>query len=207
MRRESLEAAIGSLDDHQEYTLFLIGTGRHGGSFRIDRTTGSQIKHLHLIFEYYTRAEIYHNEYESASEMHSLVEKTVVHKIEHAIKESYYDLPRAETEGMKRGFSFDVLRIDNQGRYSKQEYSGKHLSKELKELISSSRTLTIVERGSRSDMILQKTLDSPGKLKIHRGDKYFSELSPEERARYRIGDDYKTDPFSSQENVLEHHKD
>jgi hypothetical protein len=207
MRKESLEAAVSSLDDQQEYTLFLVGTGRHGGSFRIDRTTGSQIKHLHLIFEYYNRAEIYHNEYEPRTEMHSLVEKTVVHKIEHAIKESYYGLPGCGEAGMKQGFRFDVLRIDCQGRYSKEEYSGERLSKELKELIGESKTLTIIERGSRSDLLLQKTLESPGKLKIHRGDKYFSELSPEERARYRIGDDYKTDPFSSPENVLEHHPD
>jgi len=207
MRKESLEAVIGSLDDHQLYILFLVGTGRHGGSFRIDRTTGSQIKHLHLIFDYYNRAEIYHNEYEPQTEMHSLVEKTVVHKIEHAIKECYYELPGSSEKGMKQGFNFDVLRIDGRGRYSKEEYSGQRLSKELKVLIATSKTLTIIERGSRSDMLLQKTLESPGKLKIHRGDKYFSELSPEERARYRIGDDYKTDPYSSPENVLEHHKD
>jgi hypothetical protein len=207
MRKESLEAAISSLDDHQEYTLFLIGTGRHCGSFRIDRTTGSQIKHLHLIFEFYNRAEIYHNEYDPPTEMHALVEKTVVHKIEHAIKESYYELPGGADAGMKKGFRFDILRIDIQGRYSRQEYSGEQLSQELKELIAGSKTLTIIERGSPSDILLQKTLESPGKLKIHRGDKYFSELSPEERARYRIGDDYKTDPFSSPENVLEHHPD
>jgi hypothetical protein len=207
MRKKSLEAAISSLDDQEEYTFFLIGTGRHGGSFRIDRTSGSQIKHLHLIFEFYNQAEIYHNEYPPDSEMHTLIEKTVIHKIEHAIKESYYELPGCAEEGMKRGFRFEILRIDNRGRYSRQEYSGERLSKELKELIGSSKTLTVIERGSRSDVLLQKTMDSPGKLKIHRGDKYISELSPEERAHYRIGDDYKTDPYSSPENVLEHHKD
>ncbi len=207
MKGKSLKHIINRLEDNKKYTIFLTGKGQCDGSFRIDNACGSEIKQNHLIIEFYDRAEVYQNEYKSDLELHETSTNTIIHKIEHAIKECYYKREGLKQIGMKGGIDFHIQRVNGNGEYSRMEVSGEILSKELNELIRNSKILTILEKGSNADKMLQKILHSKGKLKVHKGDKYFSDLTPEERARYRIGDDYKIDPFSSPDNVTEHHKD
>ena len=203
----SLEDIINRLEDRAKYTLFLIGKGRQEGCFRIDNTYGSEIKQHHLIFACYDKAEIYHNIYESQTKLHKAMEEIILHKIEHAIKESYYNREELKKNGMKGVPEFHIFRITDEGIYLKGEVSGELLSRDLKELMRNSKTITILEKGNRADKLLQEIMQGTGRVRIHRSGIYFSELSSKDKTKYKIGDDYKTDPYESENNVIEHHKD
>ncbi|MBA7528168.1 hypothetical protein ES705_20351 [subsurface metagenome] len=203
----SLEEIVSKLDDNTTYTLFLTGKGDYEGCFRIDKALGSEIKHNHLAFEAFEIAEIYQNEFYAGNKENRIDESVIVNKIEHSIKERYYRRRELKGRGLKSDLHFVVSRITGSGRYLREETSGRQLSQDLKGLMINSRTLTIVEKKSNADNLLQEITDNQGRIKIHEGDKLFSELSAEEKAKYKIGDDYKIDPFESANNVIEHHKD
>lgn len=196
----SLEEIVSKLDDNTTYTLFLTGKGDYEGCFRIDKALGSEIKHNHLTFEAFEIVEIYQKE-------NRIDESVIVNKIEHSIKERYYRRRELKGRGLKSDLHFIVSRITRSGRYLKEETSGRQLSQDLKGLMINSRTLTIVEKKSNAHNMLQEITDNQGRIKLHKGNKLFSELSTKERAKYKIGDDYKIDPFESANNVIEHHKD
>lgn len=203
----SLEEIISRLDDNTTYTLFLTGKGDCEGCFRIDKALGSEIKHNHIAFEAFEIAEIYQNEFYAGYKENRINESVIVNKIEHSIKERYYRRRDLKGQGLKSDLHFVVSRITRSGRHLREETSGRQLSQDLKGLMINSRTLTIVEKKSNADKLLQKITKNQGRIELHNGDKLFSELSIEERAKYKIGDDYKIDPFESADNVIEHHKD
>ena len=199
--------SISALKDETRYTIFLIGNGPYEGVYRVDNTTGAEIKHNHLIFEVYDQAEIYQNSYSPGSNLYRAAENTILHKIEHAIKEIYYRREGLEQLGLKGDINFHILRTTADGHYLESQLSGKRLSKKMKMLMHDSKTITFLEKDSRAERVLLKTIRSDGKVKIHTEETYFSDLTPEEQAKYQIGDDYKTDPFASQNNVIEHHQE
>jgi len=204
---KSLEEIVSKLDDNTTYTLFLTGKGDYEGCFRIDKALGSEIKHNHLVFEAFEIAEIYQNEFYASNKANRIDESVIINKIEHSIKERYYRRRELEGRGLKSDLHFFVSRITRSGRYLREETSGRQLSEDLKSLMINSSTLTIVEKRSNADKLLRKITKNQGRIKVHKGDKLFSELNTEERAKYKIGDDYKIDPFESANNVIEHHKD
>jgi len=204
---KSGENSIAALKDETRYTIFLIGSGPYEGVYRVDNTNGAEIKHNHLIFEIYDQTEIYQNSYAPGSDLYRAAENTILHKIEHAIKEIYYRREGHEQLGLKGDINFHILRTTSDGRYLESQLSGKKLSKKMKVLMHDSKTITFLEKNSRAERVLLKTIRSKGKVKIHTEETYFSELTPEEQAKYQIGDDYKTDPFASQNNVIEHHQE
>lgn len=195
-----MEEIVKNLDDNTTYTLFLTGKGDYEGCFRIDKALGSEIKHNHFAFEAFDGAEIYQKE-------NRIDESVIVNKIEHSIKERYYQRRELKGRGLKSDLHFVVSRITRSGRYLREEIRGRKLSQDLKGLMIDSRTLTIVEKKSNAHHMLQEITNKQGKIKIHKEDKLFSELSAQDRAKYKIGDDYKIDPFESANNVIEHHKD
>ena len=203
----SLEEIVKKLDDVTTYTLFLTGKGDYEGCFRIDKALGSEIKHNHFAFEAFDGAEIYQNEFYAGNKENRIDESVIVNKIEHSVKEKYYQRRELKGRGLKSDLHFVVSRITVAGRYLREEINGRKLSQDLKGLMIDSRTLTIVEKKSNAHHMLQEITNNQGMIKIHKGDKLFSELSVEERAKYKIGDDYKIDPFESENNVIEHHKD
>jgi len=203
----SLEEILSKLNDNITYTLFLTGKGEYEGSFRIDKALGSEIKHNHFAFEAFEIAEIYQNEFYAGNKANRIDESVIVNKIEHSIKERYYQRLDLKARGLKSNLHFIISRITISGRYLREETSGRQLSQGLKDLMINSRTLTIVEKKSNAHHMLLGITNNQGRIKIHKGDKLFSELSAEERAKYKIGDDYKIDPFESANNVIEHHKD
>jgi len=203
----SLEKIVSKLADKTTYTLFLTGKGDYEGCFRIDKALGSEIKHNHFAFEAFEIVEIYQNEFYAGNKENRIDDSVIVNKIEHSIKERYYRRRKLKGRGLKSDLHFTVSRITGSGRYLREETSGRQLSHDLKDLIINSRTLTIVEKKSNADKLLQEITKNQGRIKIHEGNKLFSELSTEERAKHKIGDDYKIDPFTSADNVIEHHKD
>ncbi len=203
----SMEEILGKLDDNITYTLFLTGKGDYEGCFRIDKALGSEIKHNHLAFEAFEIAEIYQNEFFAGNKENRIDESVIVNRIEHSIKERYYQRRDLKGRGLKSDLHFVVSRITRAGRYLREEISGSRLSQDFNDLIISSRTLTIIEKKSNAHHMLLGITNNQGRIKLHKGEKLFSELSAEERAKYQIGDDYKIDPFESADNVIEHHKD
>ena len=203
----SLEEIVSKLDDNTTYTLFLTGKGNYEGCFRVDKALGSEIKHNHIAFEAFKIVEIYQNEFSAGNKENRINESVIVNKIEHSIKERYYRRRELKGRGLKSDLHFAVSRITKSGRHLREETSGRKLSQDLKGLMINSRTLTIVEKKSNADKLLQEITKNQGRIKLHNGDTLFSELSTEERAKYKIGDDYKIDPFESADNVIEHHKD
>ncbi len=207
MSEQSLSEVIETLEDGRSYTVFFGGAGRHAGSFRVDNATGAQIKHLHMIFDFYTHVEIYPKTYEPGTGMYELMEAKTAHALERRIKDSYHGPSQGEPGEMKTVERFLVTRIDKEGRYSRQRLSGAELSGRLAELIRGSRTLTLIEEDSPAWDLFRQAVRRRGELKIHLREIHFSEITAAERVRYRIADDYKADPFESVDNVIEHHKD
>ncbi len=203
----ALAAAIEGLEDGVEYIVFLKGKHRYAGCFRIDKAEGFELRNYNPVFEFYDDIEIYPNRFEAGTREHAVAENTTVQKIEHIIKESYYQRQGREAKGMKESMDFWLLRTTNDGHHVREEISGARLSKMLVVLMKTSKTLTIVEERSSADRLLQEMMQGTGRLRIHRGDRHFSELSPEEKERYQIEDDYAVDPLEFEENVVEHHKD
>jgi hypothetical protein len=181
----TFQEQLAFLDDRAAYTLFLTGTGAYEGSYRIDHCSGSEIKHNHHLFGSYRRAEIYPEPPEAEVEQRRAAEAAIPHRIEHAIKERYHEL---YGDAGLRGHGFEVMRVTLDGRYRHQEIDGAALSQGLKELVRSSRTLTIVEKGSRAEHLLQATLASSGEVRIHPEELSFSDLTPDEKVMYAIGE-------------------
>ncbi len=194
---------LDCLDDQTFYTLFLTGHGAYEGSFRIDRRRGSDVKHGHLLFDAYRSAEIYPEPPEGEAELRRAAEAAIPHRIEHAIKERYHQLHGPQ--GLKAR-SFEVMRVTGDGRYLHQDMGGEDLSRELKKLIRQSRTLTIMEKGSRAEHLLRATLASTGNVRLHEEELTFSDLSPEEKELYAIEDSQEDDDLAAEEdNAIAHH--
>lgn len=203
METPTLEQIIDVLDNAALYTLFFTGEGQYEGSFRVDRATGSEVKHSHYLFETYHQAEIYPNDMSGDSEQQKAGETVIVHRIEHALKESYHRV--AGERGMKDR-KFVVTRVTDDGRYLGGELDGEVLSRDLKELLRTSRTLTVIERGSSAERLYRETLGGSGRVKLHPGDVHLSEMSAEEKERYDLQEIEDEDPAGDvTENVLEHH--
>ena len=66
----TLEQIIDVLDNDREYAVFLTGDGPYEGSYRIDRSLGSDVKHNHQLFEAYHAAEIYPTESNASEDQH-----------------------------------------------------------------------------------------------------------------------------------------
>jgi hypothetical protein len=198
----TLEQIIDVLDNDKEYAVFLIGEGSYEGSFRVDRTIGSHLRHDHYLFDVFQSAEIYPTRAEADEEQHTAAEEAILHRIEHAVKESYY---RQDPESGMKNKSFRVARVSDDGHYLRGEVGGENLSRDLKQLIRTSRTLTVMEVGSPADRLFSETLQSSGRVRLHNGEVHLSEMSDEEKVRYKLGDEYKSDPLDSVDNVVEHH--
>jgi hypothetical protein len=202
-RHATFQDLLGCLDDQAFYTLFLMGHGAYEGSFRIDRRRGSDVKHGHLLFDAYRSAEIYPEPPEGETEQRRASEAAIPHRIEHAIKERYHRLHGAE--GLKAR-SFEVMRVTGDGRYVHEDMGGEDLSRGLKELIRHSRTLTIMEKGSRAEHLLRATLASTGNVRLHEEELTFTDLSPEEKELYEIEDPGEDDDLAAEEeNGIVHH--
>jgi hypothetical protein len=203
--QRTFQELLGCLDDHSAYTIFLTGQRAYEGSFRIDRCLGSEVKHSHHLFESYRDAEIYPEPPEGDSAQKRAAEATISHKIEHAIKERYRLI--VGEAGLKAR-SFEVMRVTSDGRYVHEDIEGERLSDELKRLIHASRTLTLVEKGSRADHLLHATLASTGNVRLHPEELHFSDLSPEEKELYEIeasDAEDEEDLTTLEENVAGHH--
>jgi hypothetical protein len=174
---------LAFLDDHGAYTLFLTGTGAYEGSYRIDRCTGSDIKHNHHLLGSFRKAEIYPEPPLTEVEQSRAAEAAIPHRIEHSIKERYHEI--YGDAGLK-GLVFEVMRVTVDGRYQQREVDGAVLSHGLKDLVRTSRTLTIVQKGSRAEHLLLATLASTGEIRIHPDELSFSDLTPGEKAMYAI---------------------
>ncbi len=202
-RHTTFQGLLDCLDDRTFYTLFLTGHGAYEGSFRVDRRRGSDVKHGHLLFDAYRSAEIYPEPPEADTEQRRAAEAAIPHRIEHAIKERYHQLHGPD--GL-RGRFFEVMRVTGDGRDVHEEMSGEDLSRELKMLIRQSRTLTIMEKGSRAEHLLRATLAGTGNVRLHEEELTFSDLSPEEKELYAIeeaGDD--EDVVDAADNGVAHH--
>ncbi len=194
---------LDCLDDQTFYTLFLTGHGAYEGSFRVDRRRGSDVKHGHLLFDAYRSAEIYPEPPEAETEQRRAAEAAIPHRIEHAIKERYHQL--YGPEGLKAR-SFEVMRVTGDGRYLHEVMGGEDLSRELKTLIRQSRTLTVMEKGSRAEHLLRATLASTGNVRLHEEELTFTDLSPEEKELYAIEDSEEDDDLAADEdNAIAHH--
>ncbi len=203
--QQTFQELLGCLDDQAGYTIFLTGQGAYEGSYRIDRCRGSDVKHSHQLFESYRNAEIYPEPPENEAAQKRAAEATIPHRIEHAIKARYR---RALGEAGLKARSFEVMRVTADGRYLHEAFAGQRLSDELKSLIRDSRTLTLVEQGSRAEHLLRATLASTGNVRLHPEELHFSDLSPQEKELYEIeasDEDEEEDPAIVEENVAGHH--
>jgi hypothetical protein len=199
----TLEQIIDVLDDSRQYIAFLVGDDQYSGSFRIDRSPGSEIKHHHFLFEAYHTAEIYPLADDGDEEQQRAALGSTLHRVEHAIKEHYYR--RLGDRGMKNG-TFLVIRVSDDGEYLRGLLDGETLSRDLKTLISGSRTLTIIEKGSRADHLFGQTLSGSGRVRLHPGECHLSEMTDEEREQYLLGDS-EADDDELVDNLVEHHPD
>jgi len=198
-QHKTFQDLLACLDDKAVYTLFLTGHGAYEGSYRIDRCHGSDVKHGHHLFDSYRTAEIYPEPPEAETEQKRASDATILHRIEHAIKERYQQL--YGEQGL-RARSFQVMRVTVDGRYVHEDMDGDRLSHELKRLIRQSRTLTIVEKESRAEHLLRATLASTGNVRLHPEELHFSDLSPEEKELYEIEDsDEEEDLEGTEEEV------
>ena len=188
MEHLTVEEAVRLLDDGTEYVLLLKGSRDYAGSVRIDRRNGSEIKHNHFIFDSFPDAEIY------PAGGDAVVSLPIV---EHLIRDLI----------AKWSNRFFLLRTTSEGAHKEGYVDSETLTRDLETLIRTSTTITIIEAGSQAEHTMKATLSGSGRIRVHRGELHISDLSPEEKAQYRVGDDNKTDPFSSPENVVEHHPD
>lgn len=203
--QRTFQDLLGRLDDHSAYTLFLTGHGAYEGSYRVDRCRGSDVKHSHHLFESYRSAEIYPEPPETEAAQRRAAEAAIPHRIEHSIKEQYH---RMHGDQGLRARSFEVMRVTTDGRYLHEDLGGEQLSAELKRLIRDSRTLTVVEKGSRAEHLLRATLASTGNVRLHPEELHFSDLSPAEKEFYEIegcDEDEDEDVAVVEENVAGHH--
>ncbi|MBD3292980.1 MAG: hypothetical protein GF393_08660 [Armatimonadia bacterium] len=197
------EQIISVLDDEREYMLFMTGEDQLTGSFRIDHSLGSEIKHNHYLFDAYHTAEIYPIGPSDDPEQRKAAIGAILHRIEHAIKEHYYRT--AGDKGIKCR-SFLLTRISDEGEYLRGEVDGEAVSRDLKTLIGASRTLTLIEKDSRADRSFRSALGSQGRVRLHPGEIHMSEMSPEEQERYLIGEAETEGNFEdSEDNYVEHH--
>lgn len=197
-----LTEIIGALNDYEEYIVFFASRGKYRGSFRVERSSGSEIKKKSFLFDFFDHVEIFPNSFESEPEIHDNAELTTFRRIEYLIEDSYTQLREEECE---TDLGFIILRTTPKGVFIEQKISGRALVRNLIELMKDSKTLTIVETKSGAEKLLNETLKSSGRIRLHKGERHISELSPEERSQYLLDDDEKSDTAESDENINEHH--
>jgi len=179
MKHEGIEA----LCNEKEYLILTIGKEEFEGSLILKKDSGENIKKDNHIIENLDNI-IYPIQKENDS--------IIKYKISDFIEHQHY-------KNMKEQ-DFFLYGKDKEGNEFQDNIKGNLLCKTLTDLLDNKKELTIVSKNSHSYSFFEPLK----KIPRQKGTIYFSEMSDLQKAKFCLDNDYKTDPFNSEQNVYEH---